>query len=296
MSFPLTTPVYTLGTWEGNVTDDYGVDWIVETEDGWSSSPPIRAQVEARSNADGGWGGPGFYDSRVVTLSGHAIAPDRMTMLAAKDRIKSAISPRSPVQLQVAEAHLTRVASVRLTDQIDLADVNSFAFTWAFTLTAVDPRRYDANPVTVTATLPVGLTAGRTYSRTHPVVYGGVTPGGGGSVYIQNDGDYDETPAVITFVGPLVTPRVEHPQSGRSLTFDVTLDYDDTLIVDLKAKTALLNGAVNQAYTITAGSAWFMLTPGLNEFAFRGTAGTAPPDITPTPVPQMTVTAASAWT
>lgn len=277
--------------------DDYGVEWVVEDESGWSSSPPVRAVVQPRANADGAWGGPGFYDARVINLTGTAIAPDRVSMLAAKDRIKSAIGPRTAVQLQVAEAHLTRVASVRLSDQIDLADRGSYVFTWSLTLTATDPRRYAAEAASATVTLPSSVAAGRTYPRTYPIVFGGgVVEGGGGSAFIEQAGDYDATPAVITISGPIISPRIEHPQTGRNLTFDITLAWDETLVVDLGRQTALLNGTSSRAYTISAGSAWFMLVPGANELAFRGQAGTPPPDIDPAPVPQMIVTASSAWT
>lgn len=293
---PLASPVYWLGTWAGNVTDDYGVEWIVEVEDGWSSSPPVRAVVQARANADGAWGGPGYFDARVINLAGTAIAPDRLTMLAAKDRLKSALGPRGTVQLIVEEAHLTRTASVRLTDQIDLSDKGSYAFAWSLTVTATDPRRYSSDSMSETATLPTGLTSGRTYARTYPLVYGGGVVGGGGSVFLTNEGDYDATPAVITFTGPVISPRVEHPQTGKNLTFDLTLAYDETLVLDLGKQTALLNGSANRVYTISAGSAWFMLVPGINELAFRGQAGTPPPGVDPPPVPQMIVTASSAWT
>ncbi|MFF4777514.1 hypothetical protein ACFY05_32125 [Microtetraspora fusca] len=295
MSTQTATPLYRLGTWEGNVTDAWGVDWIVEAEDGWSSSPPVRALTEPRNSTDGAWGGPGLYGPRVVTLSGRAVAPDRLTMLAAKDRIKAAVNPRTLVQLVVAEDHLTRVANVRMSDQVALTDEGSFAFRWALTVVAADPRRYAATPMSGTTTLPASLTAGRTYSRTYSVTYGAGAGGSTGSVYIQQDGDYDQTPAVIVITGPVINPQVEHVASGRELAFDLTLAYDETLTIDLKTQVALLNGAANQAYRITATSAWWMLAPGSNEIAFRGTPGTPPPDITPTPIPQMTVTASSAW-
>lgn len=294
MPEPIASPVYTLGSWQGNVTDDYGTEWIVEVEDGWSSSPPVRPTLEEKTASDGAWGGPGFYGARVVNLSGRARAADRVGMLAAKDRIKAAIGARTPVTLTVAEEHMTRLASVRLSDMIDIKDQTALIFSWSLTVVAADPRRYGTTVVSESTDLPVGLTTGRTYSRTYPLVYGGLAPGGSGSVYIPQEGDFDQTPAVITFTGPVVTPRVEHVAQNRSLTFDVTVEYGETLVVDLGRQTALLNGSVNRAYTISPGSSWFMLVPGLNELLFRGSVGSAPDGVTPQP--QMTVVASSAWT
>jgi hypothetical protein len=288
VSTPLASPVYTLGTWQGNVTDDYGVDWVVETEDGWSSSPPVRAVLEERQGGDGGWSGPGLYSPRVITLSGKALAPDRASMLAAKDRVKAAIGPRTPRDLIVEEAHLTRRAQVRLSDQIDISDWGAQAFNWSVIVTAADPRRY-----TAAATYLTGLPSepgGRSYPRSYPYNYGAYSPGQTGAVVIVQEGDYDLTPAQITIRGPVMTPRVAHVQTGRSLAFNLTLTADQTLVLDLGAQTALLNGTASRAGTIMPGSAWFGLVPGSNEIQFRGTDTDAAAD------PLMTVIAASAWT
>jgi hypothetical protein len=282
--------VYTLGTWQGNVTDDFGVDWVVESEDGWSSTPPIRPTQEEKTVGDGSWSGPGFYSARVISLAGRAITTDRLTMLAAKDRLKAALGPRTPVTLLVDEAHLSRKASVRLTDQIHLSDHGSQVFEWGIIVTAADPRRYSAAESTQSTGLSTSSTGGRTYPRTYPLLYGGASDGESGSVTFINEGDYDETPAKITFTGPLISPQVAHPQTSRSLTFNLTLEIGETLVVDLANQTALLNGSASRVNTITPGSAWFMAVPGLNEFQFRGQdPGTGTP-------PSMTVTAASAWT
>lgn len=294
MPTPIDSPVYYVGPWAANVIDDDGVEWICEVEDGWSASPPVRALVEDKTASDGAWSGPGFFGARVINLSGRARATDRLGMLAAKDRIKAAFNPRSLFTLTVAEAHLTRVATVRLSDQLDVKDQTDQIFAWSLTVVAPDPRRYAEEAVTEQATLPATLTAGRTYSRTYPLVYGGAG-GSVSSVFIDQAGNYDETPATITIIGPVVSPRVEHIQSGRSLTFDVTVEYGHTLVLDLLRKTALLDGYANQSPHLSAGSAWFMLVPGVNELAFRGAAGTLPPEADPATVPIMSVTAASAW-
>lgn len=291
MTTPLETPVYNLGDWAANVTDDEQVDWIVEAEDGWSSSPPVRATLEEKKNGDGGWGGPGFFGARVVTLAGRALAADRSSMLRAKDRIKRAgvVGLRHQVTFTVAEEHMSRTAQVRLSDQVELADQGARAFKWALTLVAADPRRYSAESFTASTVLPSVTSSGRTYPRTYPYTYGGDTEGGNGSVFVDQAGDYDETPAVITFTGPITSPQVAHVESGRMLTFALTLAEEETLVLDLGAQTALLGGTASRGGTITSGSAWFLLSPGINELQFRGAAGPGTP-------PVMTVTASSAWT
>lgn len=291
------TPVYTLSgaaTWQGNVTDASGVDWIVEDEQGWSSSPPVRPQQEDKVAGDGVWQGPGNYGARVITLAGTAVAPDRVSMLWAKEAIKAATSPRTLTPLVVDEAHVSRTAMVRQTDVVQIADLGADAFTWSIILTAPDPRRYSIGDMPQSTGLPATTVAGWTYPRVYPRLYGGSGGAAQGSVFFTQAGDYDATPAVITFSGPLITPTVAHVQSGRALSFDLTLGQYDTLTVDLDAGTALLNGSASRVNTLTPGSAWFYLTPGSNELQFRGAAGTTTDGSTPNP--QMTVAAASAWT
>lgn len=293
MATPIASPVYTLGAWMGNVEDDWGTEWLVENEDGWSSSPPVRPVAEDRAHADGAWGAPGLYGARVISLSGRAFARTRVEMLAAKDRIKAAVNPRDLLPLIVEEAHLTRCATVRLSGQVELQDVSANMFSFGLTVTATDPRRYGVDRITQSTLLPIGIGVGRTYNRTFDYTYGG---GGGesGAIFIDQIGDYDQTPAVITIVGPVIDPRVEHVQTGRYLAFTLTVEWGEELVIDLAAQTALLGGHANRAHTLTPGSAWFHLVPGENEILFRGSPGTTP-DGSP-PEPQMTVTAAPAWT
>lgn len=295
MSTPLDqSPVYTLGVgstaWQGGVTDDYGVDWVVESEDGWSSSPPVRLVQEDKYAGDGVWSGPGFYAARVISLTGRALASDQMSMLNAKERLKAAASPRGLTTLQVDEAHLSRSAKVRMSDQVAITDWGGRAFNWTLVMTAPDPRRYAAQSTSSTTGLPSTITSGRSYDEAFPVLYGG---GGAtsGSVMVTNYGDFDQTPAVITFTGPIITPQVAHVQTSRSLTFDLTISQGQTLVVDLLSRTALLGGTASRLSSLTTGSAWFMLAPGSNELQFRGQAGSS----TDGSIPQMTVTAASAW-
>ncbi|MEU8272591.1 hypothetical protein AB0B89_36260, partial [Sphaerisporangium sp. NPDC049002] len=158
MSTQTDSPLYSISTWQGNVIDDYGVLWVVETEDGWSSSPPVRPTLNEKSAGDGAWSGPGFYASRVINLTGKAYVPSQVEMLRAKDRIKAAVNPRTALQLRVDELHLSRVATVRMSDRVDLQDHGAHAFTWALTLVAADHRRYSPDTVTVSTTLPTTLT------------------------------------------------------------------------------------------------------------------------------------------
>ncbi|MFC6883369.1 phage distal tail protein [Actinomadura yumaensis] len=290
---PVASPVYTLGDWQGNVVDEYGCVWVVETEEGWSGGPPVAAVVEDREAGDGAWTAPGSFKARVITLSGQCLAPSQTAMVAAKDRFAAAGDPYDLQDLVVEELHLTRKAAVRLTDRPDPTDKGSRAFTWTMTLTAGDPRRYAVEPTIVTTGLPAS-TAGRTFPRTYPRSYPQVS-GSPGRVTVVQEGTYQMCPAVITIRGPVIAPEVVHVQSGRRLGFGLTIGWDEELIIDLGAGTALLNGSTSRVGDMAPGAAWFLLAPGINSLRFRGRPGTVPAGMEPPPLASMEVVAYSAW-
>lgn len=301
MGTPLDSPLYTLtdaltgNVWQGNAVDDSGCAWIVETEDGWSSSSPARPTQVDKTMGDGTWTGEGFYAGRLVTLTGTCVAPSQLAMLWAKENIKSAIGPHGLATLQVEELHLTRQCQVRLNDKVELQDKGNIAFTYQMGLFAGDPRKYAMNSVSLATGLPPGGTTGRTYSRVYPLIYGGAGLQAAGSVVFYQIGNYSGTPAVITIFGPVISPTIQHTQSGKSLTFNMTVQYNQWLVIDLSQQTALLQGTQSVINTITGASAWFMLTPGPNELRFRGQAGPVPVAVEGSVAPVMQVVASSAW-
>lgn len=312
MGTPLDTPVYTLGPgtdteWSGNSLDGTGAAWIIQHEDGWSSSPPARPSQADKTIGDGTWAGRGYYAGRLVTLTGTCVAPDRLSMLWAKEALNASIGPWDLTTLQVDEAHLSRTALVRLSDKIEVQDAGAWAFTFAMGLFAPDPRRYGP-PAQVATSLPVvavpntypatypgtygTATVGRSYPRSYPMTYG--SSGGGGSVQWVNAGTYKAgAPAVLTIYGPVSSPHVDHIQSGCHLEFGLTVPYGQSLVINLAAQSVMLGGTASRAGTITTDSAWFMLPPGINELRFSGTAGLNPDGTAGSP--WMTADVAAAW-
>jgi hypothetical protein len=73
---PLELPLYDLDGWTGNATDDYGVDWIITSEEGWSGAVDAQAAIEDRPDGDGADDAPTYEATRVITLTG---TPSRRT-------------------------------------------------------------------------------------------------------------------------------------------------------------------------------------------------------------------------
>lgn len=295
----LNSPLYTIGTlraplWQANALDDSGCAWICESEAGFSSSPPARPAQTDKTSGDGTWTGNGWYSGRVITLQGTCVAPNQVAMLWAKMAIKKAVKPYKPLNLRVDELHLSRQVQVRLNDQVQIQDEGDVAFKWQIALFAGDPRLYSVDTLSVSCELPGEAAGGtgRAYPRSYPRLYPGGGPGADGEVVFDQVGDYEQTPAVITVTGPVINPVIQHAESGSQLAFSLTVDYGQVLTVDLGSASATLQGDPASGF-LASGSAWFMLSEGVNQVSFRGAPGTAPGGVPGSP--RMTLTASSAW-
>lgn len=259
---PLELPLYDLDGWTGNATDDYGVDWIVTSEEGWSSATDAQAAIENRPDDDGGDDAPTYESPRVITLTGVAIAPNWYEQNSAKDRLNPvAYRSRGLYPLTVTENHLTRMAMVRRSGAQKIADRPGNAFDWSISLVAPDPRKWSADETTATVTMPnVVVPSGRTYPRTYPLTY----PRGGQnstSVTATNVGNRDSS-VVAIFSGGVNQPGIVNADTGAVVQFDVSLTPGDLFEVDLGARTAVVNGTASRRGALLTGSSWFPLPPG----------------------------------
>ncbi len=273
------TPVYEIGDWAGNVRDEFGVDWIVEREEGWSSSPPVTTLTAEADATDGAFSGPGRYGSRLIILEGVAIAPNRMEMLAAQERIGAVVHPRVAARLRVTEAHMARQAWIRLADEIDITDAGAKAFRWTLTVLAADPRRYAVQPLYATAS-----------AAAMP---------GSAQVTITLAGDYPTIPGVLRVYGPITDFTITHLQSGQTIVTKAgtTLPADQLYSVEIDLHTRLVWAYVppevdperRQGRSLLAKfPPRFSLAPGPNTFVLAGSAAGAGR-------PRIVATARDAW-
>lgn len=285
----LELPLYDLDGWQGNVTDDFGVDWIITTEDGWSDAPDARTSLVDLPDQDGADDSSTFETSRSITLSGTAIASSWASQNAAKDRLNAvAYTGRGLYPLTVTENHgLVRVAYVRRTGSQKIGDRQGYAFDFSIGLVAPDPRRYDANLTTLATGMPGAvIPVGRTYPRTYPVTY----PPSVTYQPVVNAATIGtrDTGGQITISSGLDNPGVVNVDTGALLQFNLSLGANDTLVIDLQQRTAVLNGTASRRGSLMGGSSWFLLQPGDNNLRLTGLPNG-------TGNPSMTVQYRSAW-
>ena len=145
-------------------------------------------------------------------------------------------------------------------------------------LTRFSVELYAHDPVwqaNASSQVVLGLTdvsGGLSFPLTFPISFGESNTG---SVNLQNDGSYESYP-VLTISGPVTDPSLENRSQGKTLSFTGTLAADETLVVDFKNRTVLLDGSANRYNWIDDSTQWWSLDPGTNDIWFDGTSAGTP--------------------
>jgi hypothetical protein len=284
-TLPATTTFIDLDGWVAPGVDDFGTTWIITKVGGWSSTPGLRNASVDRPLDHGQFDSASYWDARVITIEGTAVATSPTSCSVARDILTSlcAWDTASLFTLRVTEEDRpARRAMVRLAGDTKTDPIGAHAFDFSLQLKAPDPRRYDDVPTTLTLWAPTGVSGGLVLPATAPLV---ITPTGlsHSSVVATNLGTTPTRP-VVTFAGPLVDPQIAHVPSGRSLSTLITLTAGDVLVADFDARTLMLNGS-SRSSALTASAAWWELPPGGGELRFTAGGGTG----------TATVTFRSAW-
>lgn len=105
--------------------------------------------------------------------------------------------------------------------------------------------------------------SGRGYDRDYDYGYGGATDSG--IEQLTNAGSRGVWPSAV-IEGPVVNPRIENITTGQTVQFTITMESGQTLELDFKEKTVLLNGTSSRYFT--KSGEWFKLAPGANDVRF----------------------------
>lgn len=262
--------------------DKSGVEVCVQTIEGWSGSPGSSLSVEQRLAQAGGWGSPNpQLGARLITLSGYVAGPpDGVDDMV--DRINGAAA-LGKVRLEVSKRTRTRWATVQRQDEVEVDDTLADYQPFTMQLVATDPFKYGDTLVGSTG-LP--STAGG-LAVPHAVPFALTSTITSGVVVMRNDGNASG-PVLLRIYGPVTAPVVTHLGTGRAiaLSSSLTIAAGDWLEVDMRRKTALLNGtAPRSGWLVERG--WSDFEEGGNTWAF-----TSP---LTTPGARLEVTATNAW-
>lgn len=238
--------------------DAAGVEWVAEGVGGWWAAPESSGELSRRAYRDGAWAEPAFHVGKTLVVSGGLIAPDRVKARDAVENLMGAVPLDVPAALVVSEDGLDRHMMVRQEGQPIVEWLSDRVVRWNVQLQAPDPRRFSGDGVAPTYSAITYLpeqSGGLTAPFTAPFTVPGVVTSG--SVTVTNKGTA-RTPVRATMYGPLDNPVL---RSGtQSMTFNLSLDATEYLVVDLDARTAKLNGQASRRGTMTGH--WITVAPG----------------------------------
>lgn len=244
-------------------TDNYGVEFILESLKGWSDSVSSTGTTEQRPGAHGGWVSPAFYGPRVIELAGSLVASTWDGAEAAVDRLMGAVSLDALAPLLVATNSRALQAMVRQEGD-PLVDIVGGHASVSLSLVAPDPRRYSTFEASLGARLPA-TSGGLSLPLTPPLTVGATVISG--SIQAINEGNLP-TPATFTIYGPCAPATLTNLLTGQQMKTIDAIPAGRTLVMDGATQEALLDGTAPRAVS----GAWFDIQPGLNEIAFTATS------------------------
>lgn len=219
----------------------------------------------ARARQNGSWAGLNLIDERIFIVTLEVIAPTAPFSDVIAE-VATAFQPISDPDAQLPFEFLLpgwaepRIVVCRPTKG-ELPIDQRFNYhdgLFDIEMTANDPLLYSSTLHQVSGGLP-SPTAGLTFPVTFDVTFGAST---GGSLEVENVGNYITAP-VFTITGPVTNPTISFSATGQFMTFAITLAPTDVLVVDMKNRTVTLNDTANRYNTITTGSSWFGIPPGI---------------------------------
>lgn len=241
-----------------------GVEWSCNKLVGWWESTGTTGQVVQRSYQSGGWADEAFAEPRTLVVGGLLRAPDRVTARVAVEALQGLLSRNVLVPFVVSEDGLSRYVMVRQEGKPVVEWITDTLVSWDIQLVAPDYRRFSgAGPTpTYSATVPLPRTqGGRVRPYTLPARISATVVSG--SVDVVNVGSA-VPPVVVRFDGPVSGPTVRM-SDGQWLSFDLDVLPGQSLVVDLDARTVLLNGVSRRG---TMRGRWLVLGPGGSSLSF----------------------------
>ncbi|MBB2909328.1 hypothetical protein FHS43_000574 [Streptosporangium becharense] len=266
---------------------DYQIDWngflfgagtsyeLVRL-DGWIDSPGLTNGSAPRTARHGSWPGGMRGQARTVTATleiaaGEAMGEAIRALRAATPIVRSAV--QAPLAIRCdGETLVVGAQFAGRVVPIDQPYSMGYAPKAVLQWFCADPRLYEPVEQSVTIGAPAGGSGGLAYPLAYPLVYG--TAPVPNTATCVNTGNAETNP-VVTFIGPLTTPRLVNSTTTRALVFDLDLDDGQTLIVDTDRGTVLLNGTTDRRNTrsnLGVPIEYFELDPGPNDLSLLAEA------------------------
>jgi hypothetical protein len=236
-------------------------------------TPDIRSDDRVRPRRAGLVGASDLLGGRTVSFEVQVKSTSRSAIETALTVLNAAFAPSAAdvwlqVRLTGTPAEYSLLGRARGVEWNLSRRFTFFIADARCTFLALDPLKYGPS-LDVSIPLPTG-TPGVLAPVVAPVVSAGSS---GGEASLTNAG----TAAVdwtATITGPMTTPRLEHVALARRVSFDLALLSGETLVLDSRTGSALLNGTTPRTSALQAGSRWWQLPVGVSTVRLRSASGT----------------------
>lgn len=240
--------------------------WGLDVMEGWKTSGDVEEQSTELGSYRDGVSASSFFPvrRRYITLGGYVLAATELDAEALHDRLVRDAFPRNKnITLTRFEAVPKYVMCRRASSiEIDWSAVPT-GFRWQTTVLCEDPLKYELSLHSAQTGIAGTLAGGHSFPVTFPMTFNSGSGGGENSVGVNNLGTAHSPAIKATITGYLGKGawRLQNDTTGEYIGFDTAIQTSDTLVIDFKEQTAMLNGyPISAAYF---GNYW-KLAPGPN--------------------------------
>lgn len=253
---------------------------FMDAINGWDDLPSVDSGNTLKPSSHGAWVGRKIAGQRVITWEGRfAAEPGNWT--AEIERLKQAFSlPLGTEEYEIAiRLHEdVKVVFGTVSGRLIPGDraYGYYGASLSLQFECSDPRRYSVGENVWRLSMPVVEQVGLQYPLNYPLDYGVETLPSSGT--LTNDGDV-LTPVTLVFNGPMENPGIINSTLNAKMRFNLTLTENDTLTVNTRTGTVLLNNTADRLYTRTVDSSpifSFGLLPGDNHMQLQASSWDVP--------------------
>ena len=259
-------------------SDSLGLPFLDVTSVTGLDTAPLRTATDEHQGMDGTYIDSSFMSSRTIVINGNLYTdpgdPDTLLRQLRADYNSDTVRPfyfQQPGQgLQFVNGQGGGCAYAIDTNR------NSGVTPIQLMVLAGNPYIYDYPASVGSVSVPTVVTAGAGFNMAFNVGFGGTLPNT--SATVVNNGTHTAYP-VITIAGACVNP-VLSDGFGVTMPFGLTMSDTDSLVIDCRTKSVILNGQVSRRSAMN-GILWFSVPAGSSETIYFGAdSGTATVTVT----------------
>lgn len=273
------TVTHQLGSLLINAIDDNGCRWWASVVDDGLSTPPPKMRRTKRPYGLGGYRARQYWDVRRFTIQGGAECPNGLAAEQAADALKSIFTDGGQVTYTRKSRLGSRFISVELYDRLAVSVLpGGYAMSFQIPLEANDPRYLDSVLQTVSTSVAAPSTSGLDWSTTGGLDWstgGGLnwgTPSSTGVMALTNAGNADAFPS-ISIAGPMISPSIMDPATGRSVAYSGAIASGQTLVIDMSpfSRKVAIDGV--DRFAALSSAQWITVPPGASRSIVFGGSG-----------------------